>query len=286
MNAENKAENAAATVSDTFDLGEKLSRRLLEHTADRERTQRHIDLGIIQLQNLFKTTPKRPRDGKLALRERVKKLERDRTSRSLPLSQEKALIRQITAAQKVIREHDACEAHQELIQRKKAEIESAREALRTINASISEIETALVTVELAKRLGCSMSDLISREIDCPMEKLGRVMGKNGATLKAIEESAGVHIDVDKIHGKLHVRGNEAAVSEAVKQLENLTLAIDLEVEVSADVIAYLLTQVRMRTFFSQNQSCHMQRGQLSDNVTHYFYFHCCLLCCACSHLFC
>lgn len=76
-----------------------------------------------------------------------------------------------------------------------------------------------------------------------MEKLGRVIGKHGATIKAIEESVGVHIDVDKIHGKIHVRGNESAAEEAVKQLEKLTLAVDEEIEVSADLITYLLTQV-------------------------------------------
>ncbi len=75
-------------------------------------------------------------------------MERDRTSRSLPLSQEKALIRQIDGVQKQIRMHDDVERHQELIRRKKAEIESAKDALRTTNASISEIEEALSKVEV------------------------------------------------------------------------------------------------------------------------------------------
>lgn len=137
------------TPTDTFDLGNKLTQRLQDHTADRARTQHRIDLATTQLQNLFKSAPKRPRDSKIALREKVRKLERDRTSRSLPLSQEKALIRQIDGVQKQIRMHDDVERHQELIRRKKAEIESAKDALRTTNASISEIEEALSKVEVS-----------------------------------------------------------------------------------------------------------------------------------------
>ncbi len=105
--------------------------------------------------------------------------------------------------------------------------------------------TKQFNLQLAKRLGCSVSDLINREVDCPVEKLGRVIGKHGATIKAIEDKVGVHIDVDKIHGKIHVRGNESAAEEAVKELENLTLAVDEEIEVSAELITYLLTQVRL-----------------------------------------
>lgn len=148
MNTANDADTPPAAVADTFDLGEKLTQRLREHTADRARTQHRIEHGTNQLQLLFKNAPKRPRESRIVLRERVKKLERDRTSRSLPLSQEKALIRQIDAAQKAIRQHDDIEGHQELIRRKKAEIEFAREALRTTNATVSELETALAKVEV------------------------------------------------------------------------------------------------------------------------------------------
>merc|ERR1719296_375980 len=59
------------------------------------------------------------------------------------LAQEKALICQIDATEKQIRQHSQVKQHQHLIQRKKAEIEISREALRMINISITEIETAL-----------------------------------------------------------------------------------------------------------------------------------------------
>jgi predicted RNA-binding protein YlqC (UPF0109 family) len=231
------------TPPPSFDLGEKLSQRLHEYTQDKARTQNVINHGNTQLQNLIKNAPKRPRDGKPVLNDKIKKLERDRTSRSLPLSQEKALIRQIAAAQKTIRQHDDCEAHQEAIRRKRAEIESSREALRTINASIAEIEKVLSTVELAKNLGCSPSKLVTQEVFCPVEKLGRVIGKNGTTISAIEKRVGVRIEVDKLHGKIYVRGSKNVVDDAVRQVEMLTLAVDEELDVSADVSAYLLTQV-------------------------------------------
>ncbi|KAL7520238.1 hypothetical protein ACHAWX_004971 [Stephanocyclus meneghinianus] len=224
-----------------FDIGEKLSQRLNEHTQERNLKQHVIDQGTVHLQNLIKSTPKRPRESKPALQDKIKKLEKDRTSRSLPLSQEKALLREIGAAQKAIRQHDQCESHQELIRRKRAEIESAREALRITQSSIAEIEKVLATVQLAKRLGCTTAELITREVSCPVDKVARVLIKAGDTISNAEKN-GVHIHVDKMHGKFVIKGSEKAVMQAVKQIEDLTTAIDLEFDLSSDHTLYLLSQ--------------------------------------------
>jgi len=225
-----------------FDLGAKLSQRLREHTATRDRTQRRMETEAGQLQNLTKAAPKRPRESKTVLEQKAKRLERDRTTRSLPLAQEKAILRQIDAAKKGIRQHDQGDKHQILLRRKKAEVEASRAALRTINVTLSEIETALSKVELGKKLGCLPSEVICRDISCPMNKMNWAMGKNSENVKEIEDSVGVEIDVDKMRAKFTVRGSQVRVDEAVLRLEKFTKAVDEELRASSDVISYLLSQ--------------------------------------------
>eukprot|EP00804_Cyclotella_cryptica_P030038 CCRYP_016945-RA/>CCRYP_016945-RA protein AED:0.46 eAED:0.45 QI:0/0/0/1/0/0.5/2/0/126 len=75
-----------------FDIGKKPTQRLNEHTQEQNAKQHVINQGTIQLQNLIKSTSKRPRQNK--------KLKKDRTSHSLPLSKEKALLHKIGSAQK------------------------------------------------------------------------------------------------------------------------------------------------------------------------------------------
>ncbi|KAL7549087.1 hypothetical protein ACHAWF_012360 [Thalassiosira exigua] len=232
--------SAPAPSSPSFDLGAKLAQRLQDHKAERDAAQKKIDHEAAQLQHLFKTAPKRPRETKAALQQKAKKLERDRTSRSLPLSQEKALIRQIETTQKLIRQHAQAEKHQQLVARKKAQIEASREAFRSLNATISEIETTVSKVELGKDLGCLPSEVVSREIDCPPNKLSWALGKDD--VRDIEEGAGVKIDVDKIRGKIVVRGSQSAADEAISRLESFTRRVDEEMRASADLIAHLLAR--------------------------------------------
>ncbi len=92
-----------------------------------------------------------------------------------------------------------------------------------INISITEIETALSKVELGKKLGCLPSQVITREIDCPMNKLNWVIGTDGERVKGIEKCAGVQINVDKLRGKVRVRGSDSAVDEAIARLEKLLM---------------------------------------------------------------
>lgn len=225
-----------------FDLGAKLAQRLREHVATRDRARRRAEQEAAQLQHLAKSAPRRPRESKAVLQNKAKRLERDRTSRSLPLAQEKALLRQIDAAERSLRLHDEADRHQLSMRKKKAEVDASRAALRAINATVAEIETALEKVELGKRLGCLPSEVVSRDVACPMDKMSWAIGRDGENLRAIEEGAGVMIEADRLRAKFHLRGSQKAVNDAVARLESFTKAVDEEVKATSDVIAYMLSQ--------------------------------------------
>jgi hypothetical protein len=221
----------------SFDLAEKLTQRLTSHRTNLTQTQHHLHTCTTQLSNLLKSTPKKPRDSKSTLNSRIASLEKDRTTRSLSLSAEKALLRDIASAEKSLRQHTAHEHHQELIWRKRQEVESANESIRSILGSILEIEKVLNTVQLAKRLNCPTAELITREVNCSVEKMNGLLMDVSDLLNHAQER-GVHITVDKMHGKFTVRGKEEAVLHAISVLEDGIHKVDVEISLSVEETMY------------------------------------------------
>ena len=110
-------------------------------------------------------------------------------------------------------------------------------------ASIAELESALSKVELARRLGCDTAELQTRIVDCPSNKIGHIIGKNGSSLKQLENRTGVQIDVDKVGSKIHLQGSISALDAAVREVENITLAIEEELNLTEGIIGYLIAKV-------------------------------------------
>lgn len=206
----------------------------------KERTQVKINLLSEQLQKIFSKMPKRPRDTREQMDEKIAKLEYERTTTSLSLAKEKSILRQIDVIKRSKVQLEEYEEHEILIQEKKSEIAALKESLRITIAAIAEIETALSKVELAKRLGCTPAELKTRVVDCPEDRLGQVIGKNGIGLKQLEERTGVLVDVDKVGFKIHMQGSDAALDAAVEEVENITLAVEEELKLSSAVVSYLL----------------------------------------------
>ena len=125
------------------------------------------------------------------------------------------------------------------------EIIDLRDKLRSATAAIAELESACSKVDLAKRLGCTLADLVDRQINCPPEKMGRVIGKQGSALKQIEERTGVLVNIDKVGSTIHLCGSSEALDAAQREVESITLAVDESFVVSSATISYLLGSRRL-----------------------------------------
>eukprot|EP00566_Odontella_aurita_P003877 CAMPEP_0113591436 /NCGR_PEP_ID=MMETSP0015_2-20120614/37269_1 /TAXON_ID=2838 /ORGANISM="Odontella" /LENGTH=1296 /DNA_ID=CAMNT_0000497819 /DNA_START=165 /DNA_END=4055 /DNA_ORIENTATION=- /assembly_acc=CAM_ASM_000160 len=225
-----------------FDLSVKLRQRRAEMNSQRERTQANINGQTELLQRMFTHKPRRPRDTLAQMDAKLIDLEYQRTRTSLSLSEEKLILRQKDSIKRSKIQLDEYSNHERGIQEKKNEISALRDSLRTIIASIAELESAVSKVELARRLGCTVAELQTRVIDCPEEKLGSVIGKNGATIKQIEQRTGVLVDVDKIGLKIHLQGSESALKAAAQEVEKITLAVSDDVIISDATMSFLLTK--------------------------------------------
>lgn len=125
----------------------------------------------------------------------------------------------------------------------KAELNVLRTELTNYKAQVAELEAALSKVELADRLGCTANDLKSHKINCPVDKVGQVIGKGGSNIKKLETKTGCLIDLDKVKNEIHLQGNEDSIKKAILEIENITLAIEVEVKLSEAVCAFLMNKV-------------------------------------------
>jgi len=224
---------------ESFDISLSLRKRLDEINVQKEGTQANIKHASDQLHRLLEKGKKKSRETPAQLKAKINDLERRRTTTSLPLAEEKDILRQISMIERTLVQIEENQDHECLIQQKKAEVSTLRTSFRSIQAQIAELESALSKVELAKRLGCSTTDLAEHVLDCPANKLGQVIGKNGSNLKQLEKETGCQIDVDKKGSQVHLHGSVVAIQAAVEELENITLSIEETVRLPEAVHTHL-----------------------------------------------
>lgn len=108
---------------------------------------------------------------------------------------------------------------------------------------IDEVEGTLSRVRLAQKLGCDPTELTQESVDCPAEKIGRVIGKGGSSIKQIEEKAKVTMDVDSVASKIHLTGTQEAIQYAMAEIDRITMAVDEELHIPKILLHYLTTKV-------------------------------------------
>jgi uncharacterized coiled-coil DUF342 family protein len=208
-------------------------------------TQKAIKEAEEELQKLFAKFPKKPRGSGNDIDRDIAALEFRRTTTSLVLADEKAILRQIGSLE---RQRTLCEerkTHQDAIQNKKAQLKELRDSTSLIVASIDELTPVLNKVELAEKLHCKPTQLQTITIEFPGSKVGHVIGKNGSTIKNIMEKTETVIDVDADACLFEITGADTAIEMARKEIRKITESIEKDVQVSPALVEYLTARVRI-----------------------------------------
>jgi polyribonucleotide nucleotidyltransferase len=167
-----------------------------------------------------------------------RQLERDRTTKSMPLKEEREILKQISKAEKIKREVQAFEAYDKTIKSRKVKVAELRESLKTLSATSSALRTEVSLSNTAKKFSCNVEDLLGMKIGCPKDKIGNVIGKKGSVLKDIMEKSNVNVDVDRDFGSITMLGSHEALDHACEILDRIIATIEKTVEVSPDQIKY------------------------------------------------
>jgi polyribonucleotide nucleotidyltransferase len=119
------------------------------------------------------------------------------------------------------------------------ELSETRDTLRDTLQASDEVQSALSKVRLANKLNCTTQDLETKEMVCPKEKMGQVIGKSGATITKIQEACSVAIDVDNDTDKITVTGSASAIQTAMNEIEKIIRMEEVEVEIGNNLLRYL-----------------------------------------------
>ena len=87
-----------------------------------------------------------------------------------------------------------------------------------ISTNIESVESQLSKVKLANKLSCLVEDLTTITLDCPKDKLGVVIGKNGAMMKHICDTC--HVTIDVKHTESDKASNTGSASASVASDDN------------------------------------------------------------------
>ena len=96
--------------------------------------------------------------------------------------------------------------------------------------SSDEIYSVLSKVRLAQKLDCTTKDLTTQTMDCPKNKLGVIIGKNGTNISKIQSSCKVVIDVNRKTETIVITGTESSIQVAVDEIDKIIRIEDVEIE--------------------------------------------------------
>jgi len=123
-----------------------------------------------------------------------------------------------------------------------SQVQEMRNAIKPMTEQIITIEKAVSRAKLAKKLGCNVEDLQKEEMECPADKISKVIGKKGATVKRIEETASVSLDIDADKHIIVINGGSpAAFAAAKEEITKIIMTKEEDVDVPSSLILYLAT---------------------------------------------
>lgn len=219
-----------------------LKNRLDELNAQKDSQLAQIRELQTELSNKIKRIPRRPRESLKELDEKAKTLEHERTVTSIALAEERQILKEIkgiTRLKKEVEEYDAKEVEINLL---KGKLDLLRDELSDLFSGVDEIQAALGKVRLAKKLECETDEITSKEMACPLNKIGNVIGKNGSMVKQIQESCKVLIDFENVAAKLTITGSVSSIERAVKEIERIILTVEEVLSVDQTMSVYLTTK--------------------------------------------
>ena len=182
----------------------------------------------------------RPNAPKDVINARISELERDRVGRSMSLADEKHVLGEIRALEEL-------RSHKERVQGLYDRVAELNKQLTTLNANITELRDGVRRCDLAQQISeatgtqVDVADVIDEVIDFDMSYAGRIVGKGGSNLKAMQSTYGVIVDLDRKSSKLTLTGTRASIDRAKLKVEEIVGEEEHTAKVSDGLRSFLVS---------------------------------------------
>lgn len=190
---------------------------------------------------------RRPAGNAEQIRAEMEAKELKRSTTSMPLAEEKKLLRDIESLKTQLAQ---CETHDEFqkgMDAARAERNARFQQHREMEAQLAELNAAAKKLSLAVKLGVNSADFVTIEVPVPDDRMGAVLGKQFANLRQLERANLAMLDVveeskEAGTGKktIKVTSAPANVKSAKRAIENITLASSHSIGLHPDAIKLLL----------------------------------------------
>lgn len=234
MAEEHREESSLASLS-----AEELEQRLEEAVGKRETLQSKLKEVQSDFEQLLGKSPKRMRETVSELDKEIDALERKRTINSMPLAEEREILKQIARVQKKKREVELFENYDAQFKEKKAQVLELRETLKNLRNNITNLRAELDLSKMAETAGCSKDEIVCMKLECPQDKMGKVIGKKGSNVKQLSQKTHVAVDINRKQGDIRITGALDNLETAASDLDKVISSRQEEFEVPEILVDYL-----------------------------------------------
>jgi polyribonucleotide nucleotidyltransferase len=205
----------------------------------------------------------------------MEELERERTIHSWTLSEEREILKKINKLNLQKRKVQEFEKYDQAIKEKKNTVSKLRNTLKEHRSNIQNLQKELSAVSTAVQLGCQVQDLLGTKLECPTDKIGSVIGKNGRHIQLLQQQNHVNVEIvkgkksqhnnNKKDGKIHLIGTIDAIHAATHDIQKTIQRIETHIPVTPILHLYC-TQAKITALADlRNRHPHVYIHPLLNN---------------------
>lgn len=195
-----------------------------------------------KLREAFKHPPRRPNGSADQLRAEMEAIEKRRTTTSMPLAEEKKLLRDIEKLKEQLGQSEENAKFQAWIDATKAERASRFQQNKEMETQLVQLQAGVKKLSLAVKLGVASADFVSLEVPVPEDRMGAVIGKQFTNLRQLEQKNLAILEVDDKAGVVRITSAKPNAAQAKAAIENITLATNHVIGLHPDAIKVLMFQ--------------------------------------------
>ena len=187
----------------------------------------------------------------------------------MPLAEERKILKDINSVQKIKSQVEAYQTVEKQVEDIRQQLSVLREAHRETIGETETTETELSKVKLANSLNCEVEDLTTKEIDCPKNRIGAVIGKNGSMIKHVEKLCHVQMNVNKENDSISITGADDAIQRAIVEIDRIIQMQEEEIPIDESICNYLSARdVKvLEQWRHENPGIHMDTVRGSNKMT-------------------
>jgi len=248
-NGDSSAGKTSGLSASDMNLLQLLQLRMKEASAEKETLQYKIQLLDGKIRSAVNTLPRRPNIDDEKVDEQIRKLDFQRETTTLSLTQEKAILRQMEQIRNKRKELTAFRKAEEDLSQLRREKQALQQQLESKESAMTELSSGLQKLQLAERLGIPACELKEIEVPVSEKHAPRVMGRGRSNIINWQQSCKVVMDYQRPKGMIVIQGTIQSINEAKAKIERITLEEREDLEVGEA----LMTALKLNRYEVLNQ---------------------------------